>query len=183
MAPELFNINNGKFGPPTRGSDIFALGMVILEVRNIYHERSFHFFETPSRPFPQVFTGQVPFPKDKSLAIVMRKIIDGERPPRPRRGKKLGLSDEFWGIIQSSLVQEVTERPSVSVFVDFLERATPDMAVLKELTKFDTNSEEHIKKLRHVFEYGNNTLFGMREEETLIVIEVFDRVNLILPAS
>ena len=53
------------------------------------------------------------------------------------------------------------------------------MAVLKELTKFDTNSEEHINKLRHVFEYGNNTLFGMREEETLIAIEVFDRVNLL----
>ena len=52
MAPELFNINNGEFGPPTRGSDIFALGMVILEVRDIYHGRSLHFFETPFRPFP-----------------------------------------------------------------------------------------------------------------------------------
>ena len=130
-----------------------------------------------------MFTGQVPFPKDKSLAIVMKRIIDDERPPRPRRGRKLGLSDEFWGIIQSSLVQEVTERPSVSVFVDFLGRATPDIAVLKELARFDPNSEEHSKKLHHMFECGNNTLFGMREEETLIAIEVFDQVNLILPAS
>ena len=111
----------------------------------------------------------------------MKKIINGERPPRPRRGKKLGLSDEFWGVIQSSLVQEATERPSASVFVDFLDRATPDVAILEELTRFDTNSEEHSKKLRHVFEYGNNTLLGMQEEGTLIAIEVFDRVNLLTP--
>ena len=107
----------------------------------------------------------------------MKKIIDGERPLRPTKGKKLGLSDELWEIIQSSLAHRVEERPSVPKFVDFLKKATPDIAMLEELAEFDANSEEHIGKLYRMFEYRDNTLLGMRENETLVVIEVFDRVS------
>ena len=107
----------------------------------------------------------------------MKKIIDGERPPRPANGKKLGLSDELWEIIQSSLVHAVEKRPSVSTFIDFLEKATPDISTLEELAEFDENSEDHIGKLHRLFQYRDNTLLGMRENETLVVIEVFDRVS------
>ena len=106
----------------------------------------------------------------------MKKITDGDRPQRPPKGKKFGLSDRFWGIIRSSLAHETKERPPVGTFVEFLEEATPDTAVIKELTEFDANSEDDIQKLRKMFEYGDNTLFGMREDEALVVIEVFDRV-------
>jgi len=107
---------------------------------------------------------------------VMKKITDGERPQRPPKGKKLGLSDGFWGIIRSSLAHKAEERPPVVTFVEFLEEATPDMAVIKELTEFDANSEGDIQKLRKIFECGDNTLFGIREDEALVVIEVLDRV-------
>ena len=137
----------------------------------------FHDFEILSYTFFQIFTGQVPFSEDRAPAVVMRKITDGERPPRPPEGKELGLSDEFWEIIQSSLAHETKERPPVETFVEFLEKATPDMAVLKELTEFDASSEDDIQKLRDVFEYGDNTLFGMREDETLVIIEVLNRVR------
>ena len=112
------------------------------------------------------------------MAIVMKRIINGERPQRPRQGETLGLSDELWEVIRSSLGCELERRPSASTFVGSLEKATPDIAVLKELTKFDANSEGHIQKLRHMFELGDNTLLGMREKETLTVIEVFDQVSL-----
>ena len=92
----------------------------------------------------QVFTGQVPFPECKATAAVMKKIIDGERPLRPANGKKLGLSDDLWEIIQSSLAGRVEERSSVPKFVDFLKKATPDIAMLEELAEFDANSEDHI---------------------------------------
>ena len=37
MAPELFNIGTeGESGLSTRESDVFALGMVAFEVRNVY---------------------------------------------------------------------------------------------------------------------------------------------------
>ena len=108
----------------------------------------------------------------------MRRIIDGERPPRPPKGGKLGLSDELWEIIRSSLTHE-EERPSVSTFVDHLEKATPDIAMLKGLANFDANSEDDVQELRHIFEYGDNTLLGMRGNETLVVIEVLDQVDLV----
>ena len=108
----------------------------------------------------------------------MKKILDGEKPPRPPKGKKLGFSDDLWEVVQYSLAHKVEERPPVSMFLDTLEEVTPDIAALKELTEFDANSEEHIQELRRMFGYGDNTLLGMREEETLVIIEVFDRVNL-----
>jgi len=107
----------------------------------------------------------------------MKKTIDGERPSPPSGGKELGLSDELWELVQSLLAHEVGERPSAPAFVDFLEKATPDIAALEELIEFDANSEEHIQKIHQMFRYGDNTLFGMREEGSLVVIEVFDRVN------
>ena len=113
----------------------------------------------------------------------MRIIVDGERPQRPPKGKKLGLSDEFWEIIQFSLAHETNKRPPVETFVEFLEKVTPNMAMLEELTKFDANSEDDIQKLRNVFEYEDNTLFGMREDKALVVIEVFDRVGFLVRPS
>ena len=110
----------------------------------------------------------------------MKKIIDGDRPLRPPKGKELGLSDDLWKIIQSSLAHKADERPQISTFVDFLENATPDITMLYELAEFDPDSEEHVRKLRYMFEYGHNTLLGLRENETLAVIEVFDRVSLLV---
>ena len=177
MAPELFNTGKGKSGLSTCESDTFAFGMVTFEVMNARLVESFHGFETPSCTFLQVFTGKLPFPENKTWGAMMKKIIDGGRPQRPSGGKELGLSDELWELVRSSLAHEVEKRPSVPAFVDFLEKATPDIAALEALTAFDANSEDDVQKLRHMFEYGDNTLLGMREEETLVVIEVFDRVN------
>ena len=110
--------------------------------------------------------------------MVMKRIVDGMRPSRPQKGRKLGLSDGLWELIRTSLAHEAEERPSVSTFVDFLEKIIRDIAALKELTELDANSEDDIQKLRRVFGYGDNTFLGMRESETLVVIEVFDRVSL-----
>jgi len=121
----------------------------------------------------------VPFSENRTSAIVTKKIVDGERPQKPPKGKRFGLSDELWEVVQSSLAHKVEERPPVSTFVEFLESVTPDIVVLENLTEFDANFERHVQELRCMFGYADNTLFGMREEETLIAIEVFDRVNLL----
>jgi len=181
MAPELFRINDeGKYGHSTRESDIFALAMVTFEVSNMHRGTLCSGSDTPCTFF-QVFTGQVPFAVYKTSAMVMKSIIDGERPQRPPKGKELGLSDEFWEIMQSSLAQEVEKRPPVETFVEFLEKATPDIVMLGELAEFDANSEDDIQRLRHMLEYGDNTLLGMREDEVLVLIEVFDRVGFLWP--
>ena len=115
--------------------------------------------------------------------MIVRNTIDGERPQRPPKGKKLGLSDEFWEIIQSSLAHETQKRPPAETFVEFLEKTIQDVAMLKELAKFNASSEDDIQKLRKVFECGDNTLVGMQEDEALVVIEVFDRVGFLVRPS
>ncbi|KAF9780742.1 hypothetical protein BJ322DRAFT_279145 [Thelephora terrestris] len=156
MAPELFGVeeNESKSGTPTPESDVFALGMVAVEV----------------------FTGQVPFPDDSPL-MAMKKIVEGEQPLQPPKRQRLGLSYELWALIQSSWSPEVDDRPSVSTFVSFLEGANPDIALLGELMGLDVESEEHISKLERLFRHGEESLAGMREDESLILIEVFDRVH------
>ena len=133
-------------------------------------------YSTVSHPL-QVFTGQVPFSELRTSAVVMMKLIDDKRPQRPLKGKKLGLSDKLWEIIQSSLAHQAEERPPVGTFVEYLEKATPDMTIFKKLAEFDANSEADIWELHNLFEHGDNTLFGMRNNETLVAIEVFDRVG------
>ena len=128
MAPELFDLNEGRSGLCTRGSDVFALGMSTIEVRSIHHGRLPYCFETLPCLSLQLFTGQVPFPENNATPIVIKRIIDGDRPRRPSEGKELGLSDELWELIQSSWVCEVEKRPPVSAFVDLLEEATPNIA-------------------------------------------------------
>jgi len=76
----------------------------------------------------QVFTGRVPFPDDNQV-IAMRKIVGGERPSRPS-ATELGLSDELWAVIQSSLASEVEKRPMVSVFEDLLGRVGPETVLV-----------------------------------------------------
>ena len=182
MAPELFTGTDGNFGLPTCKSDIFALGMVTFEVRGIRRGRPSHFAEIPYYTFLQVFTGQLPFSgiSISNSSQVALSIINGKRPPRPREGKELGLSDGLWEFIQLLLAHEAEERPSVSTFADFLEKTIRDFAVLTELTELDANSEEDIQKLRRLFGYGDDTFLGMRESETLVVVEVFDRVSLLV---
>ena len=123
-----------------------------------------------------MFTGQVPFPENKEF-VVTRKIAEGERPPRPPKTTKLGLSDELWAVIQSSWAHEAGDRPPLSTLVDLLERDNPEVALLEELKEFDANSEDDVTKLRYMFDYADNALLGMREEESLVLIEVFDRVR------
>lgn len=89
----------------------------------------------------------------------------------------LGLSDELLELVWSSLAHEAGERPSAPAFVDLLEEATPDITMLEDLVKFNANSEDDVQKLHHIFERGDNSHFGMREEETLVIIEVFDQVT------
>ena len=129
-----------------------------------------------------MFTGREPFPGNTESSVT-RKIANGKRPSRPRNVQKLRISDELWAGIKSLWAHEAVDRPPLSTFVGLLERANPDITLLEELMEFDVGSEDHIKMLRSVFDYGENELLGMREYESLILIEVFDRVGFtVLPA-
>jgi serine/threonine protein kinase len=79
MSPELFDPD--KFGlkesRPTKESDCYALGMVIYEV----------------------LSGREPF-APLSNAIVIIKVLRGERPSRPQAEEGTLFTDRVWGILE-----------------------------------------------------------------------------------
>ena len=82
----------------TKESDCYALGMVILEV----------------------LSGQAPFARYKEF-VVMRKVMDGERPERP---KEVLLTDDLWGTMELCWLPQPERRPTVAAVLECLERVS-----------------------------------------------------------
>ena len=95
LDPERFGSKNAR---PTKESDCYALGMVILEV----------------------LTGQVPFPSCNSL-VVMRKIVEGERPDRPQGPETVRFTDDLWEMLQQCWLSKPKLRPAIEDVLDRLE--------------------------------------------------------------
>ncbi|KAF9793424.1 kinase-like domain-containing protein [Thelephora terrestris] len=96
MSPELLHPEQFGFkdSRPTKGSDCYALGMVIFEVLG----------------------GQAPFACDKDF-IVMRKVLDGERPERPRG---VWFTDDLWQTLERCWVPQPVDRPTVQAVFEIL---------------------------------------------------------------
>ena len=100
MSPEL--LDPDQFGPkdgrPTKESDRYALGMVIYEV----------------------LSGKVPFAPYKDY-VVMRKVIEGERPERPEGEEGARFTDNLWQTLQRCWAQEAKGRPGIEIILECLE--------------------------------------------------------------
>jgi len=100
MSPEL--LDPDQFGykdsRPTKESDCYALGMVIYEV----------------------LTGQAPFAPFRDF-IVMRKVIDGDRPERPEGA---WFTDDLWKMLNLCWTMEPGDRPSIEAVLECLERVS-----------------------------------------------------------
>ena len=96
MSPELLHPERFGFqqSRPTKKSDCYALAMVILEVLS----------EAP------------PFARDKDF-IVMRKVIEGERPERP--GGVL-FTDDLWATLERCWLPRPDDRPTVEAVLECL---------------------------------------------------------------
>ena len=95
LHPELFGFADSRL---TKESDCYALGMVILEV----------------------LTGQVPFACYEGY-VVMRKVVDGERPERP---KGAWFTDDLWGTLELCWSSRSKGRPTVEAVLECLERVS-----------------------------------------------------------
>ena len=100
MSPELLHPERFGFKDcrPTKGSDYYALGMVILEV----------------------LSGQAPFARYREV-VVMRKVLDGEGPERP---ESTWFTDELWGILENCWSSQPKDRPTGETILESLERAS-----------------------------------------------------------
>ena len=103
MSPELLDPDKFGFksGRPTKESDCYALGMVILEV----------------------LTSQVPFPRRNNL-FVARRIVDGDRPERPEGPEAMWFTDDLWGTLKQCWSPKPKLRPTLVAVSECLERGS-----------------------------------------------------------
>ena len=103
MSPELFDPDRFGLenGCPTKESNCYALGMVIYEV--LSRRRPF----APLRGF-----------------IIMRKVLDGERPKRPRGVRGAWFQDNVWEMLERCWEEQPKDRPSLNTVLLCLQGAT-----------------------------------------------------------
>lgn len=92
LLPDQFGREDNR---PTRESDCYSLGMVILEV----------------------LSGQAPFASDKEL-MVMRRIVDGDHPERPGTP---WITDDLWRILEQCWSPQPKDRPAVETVLECLD--------------------------------------------------------------
>ena len=105
MSPELLISDQADLEDcrPTKQSDCYALGMVIYEV----------------------LSGRVPFAQFRHFAV-MRRVVDGERPQRPRGVEGAWFTNDLWRLLNGCWATRPEDRPSVSDVLGFLERVSGD---------------------------------------------------------
>lgn len=94
LDPDRFGFENSR---PTKESDCYALGMVILEV----------------------LSGRAPFSCCNGL-IVVRKVIEGERPGRPRGVEGVWFTDDIWEVLWRCWSSQPRNRPTVDSILGIL---------------------------------------------------------------
>ena len=123
LLPEKFDLKHSR---PTKLSDCYAFGMVIYEV----------------------LSGEVPF-RHYGRYVVVAKVLEGERPERPRGAGGVWFTDEVWSVLECCWIPSPGERSSVPEVLRSLKRWTPpspqslalaDLVTAKPL--IDSNAEE-----------------------------------------
>jgi hypothetical protein len=120
MSPELLDPDQfgSKDGRPTRESDCYALGMVIYEV----------------------LSRQVPFAPDKDF-IVMRKVLEGERPGRPQGEEEVWFTDDLWATLELCWATRLETRPSIKAVLECLGRVSRQSPSMDDDAKTGTGDE------------------------------------------
>jgi len=100
MSPELLDPSRFDFenSRPTKESDCYALGMVILEV----------------------LSEQLPFEGDWNRMSVV-KVVEGKHPGRPQGDKGVWFTDELWGVLEQCWSLQPRDRPTAKAIFGHLE--------------------------------------------------------------
>jgi len=103
MSPELLDPDRSGFASnqPTKKSDCYALGMVVLEV----------------------LSGRAPFTPFRDFTV-MRKVLEGEHPGRPEGAEGMWFTDDLWEMLEQCWSHHPERRPNVEAALECLERVS-----------------------------------------------------------
>ena len=122
MSPELLDFNEGDYRP-TKESDVYALGMVIYEVRMCTHVSS----EKTQKTGPeQVLCGTIPFGDLAHSIAIVAEIMKGARPERPQDAANLGFTGQLWEIVERCWLVDKNARPPLRAVLSCLKEARGD---------------------------------------------------------
>lgn len=114
LLPSAFGIKNPV---PTPQADIYAFGLVILQVCSKYYGFLLVAYTV------QVLTGELPFRGIRTTELGF-SVLQGLRPDRPANSSAIGLSDSLWSVVQHCWDRNMNFRPKVAEVVTHLEKAT-----------------------------------------------------------
>ena len=98
LDPDRFGLEDGR---PTKRSDCYALGMVILEV----------------------LSGKPPFPNYNGF-IIVRKVVEGERPGRPQGREEVWFTDDLWEVLEQCWSPQPERRPTIDTVLQCVEQGS-----------------------------------------------------------
>jgi len=98
LDPERFGLKKSRL---TKESDRYALGMVVYEI----------------------LSGRTPF-APHTEAVVMLKVLAGERPERPQGSRRAWFGDGIWAMLDLCWKPQPHERPSLDTILQRLQGAS-----------------------------------------------------------
>lgn len=115
MSPELFkpNLFGLRDSRPTKESDYYGLGMMIYEV----------------------LSGRTPFSQYSQFVIVV-KVLEGERPERPRGAEGTLFTDDIWCMLELCWKAQPRERMSAQAVLQVLEGNSSVLGPPSSLDKY-----------------------------------------------
>ena len=157
MAPEL--LAPSRFGLksaiPTQEGDVYAFGLVILQVILLCCRRLVALLN-----FRQVLTGKQPFPNMRPPELAYH-VSSGLRPDKPEDAKAIGISDSLWELIQKCWLGDKTRRPQIQEVM-----AGVGNAADKWHTDMPPSGAEHreeaVEEDSDELEHGKFSLFPVR---------------------
>ena len=108
LAPELINNDDNLPLPVTCESDMWALGMVVIEVQPIESP----VLSTHLTRFLQLYTGDRPFPNVRDY-VVLQLVASGST---PRREDYRTVPSAVWQNISMCWARDLNERPTIRDF-------------------------------------------------------------------
>lgn len=160
LDPTRFDVEDGR---PTKESDCYALGMVMLEV----------------------LSGDVPFTRDCHELMVMNKVLEGMCPERPQGAAGVWFTDDLWGTLQTFWSPHPKDRPTAEAALECLKRFPTSLQTLLPISDVLLKLGIELQLIPFVLSAAwraEQSSIGspLMPTESRNLVEIFDRVRLYL---